>query len=148
MMFTWSLTAAIIDTITELEQGVTAAVHASPHTQGLLTRVFGWLLPGLPALTARNQAAHCYQTLCHDLPSVFKQGALGAPVDLGSRFCCCCGANGPVSFCGGVTPAQTFGLPACSPEQCASVTLCLFTCPFCRHTPYSLLAFVPGASSC
>lgn len=80
IMFTWSLTNAIVDSLNDLEQAVTAAVCAKPSKQGcagLLQRLFGWVLPTLPMLTGRNLAVYWYNMLCHDLPKHLKQGMTG-----------------------------------------------------------------------
>lgn len=83
IMFTWSLTNAIIDSLSDLEQAVTAAVCAGPSSRtasgcsGLLQRLCGWVMPCLPMLTGRNLVMHIYLTLCHDLPQHVKQGWSG-----------------------------------------------------------------------
>jgi len=86
MMFTWSLTTAIIDTVMDLEQAVTAAVCARPKTpsnapasgfRGLLHRMFGWMLPALPMLSGRNQVVYCYNNVCLELLQTLKQGWAG-----------------------------------------------------------------------
>lgn len=86
MMFTWSLTTAIIDTVMDLEQAVTAAVCARPKTpgnapssglSGLLHRLFGWMLPALPMLSGRNQVVYSYNVVCLELLRTLKQGWAG-----------------------------------------------------------------------
>jgi hypothetical protein len=77
IMFTWSLTNAIIDTLSDLEQSVTKAVCSSPEASGcsgLLQRMFSWLPPCLPLLSGRNQVVHWYKTVCCDLPKHLRQG--------------------------------------------------------------------------
>lgn len=86
IMFTWSLTQAIIDSMIDLEQAVAAAMCASPQAQaapkpsgfcGMLNCMFGWAVPCLPLLTGRNQAVHWYQTLACALPRWLRQGRSG-----------------------------------------------------------------------
>lgn len=81
IMFTWSLTNATIDALTDLEQAVTAAVCAQPSAPssssscvGLLHRLLGWVLPTLPMLTGRDLMVFWYNMLCRDLPRQLKQG--------------------------------------------------------------------------
>jgi hypothetical protein len=97
IMFTWSLTNAIIDSLSDLEQAVTAAVCANPSAQhgsccaGLLHRLFGWVLPCLPMLSGRNLVVYWYQMLCCELPQCMKQGwtgELGASCRLVACFKC------------------------------------------------------------
>lgn len=81
IMFTWSLTNAIVDTLSDLEQAVTAAVCSSPKASGcsgLLQRLFSWVPPCLPALSGYAQVAHWYKTLCCYLPQQLQQGWSGA----------------------------------------------------------------------
>jgi hypothetical protein len=82
IMFTWSLTNATIDALSDLEQAVTAAVCAHPRAPssssggcaGVLHRLLGWVLPTLPMLTGRDLMVFWYNMLCRDLPRQLKQG--------------------------------------------------------------------------
>lgn len=81
LMFANALTNAIIDTLSDLEQAVTAAVCSTPPASGcggLLQRLFSWVPPGLPQLLGKDQVVHYYQTLCCSLPQQLRQGWSGA----------------------------------------------------------------------
>lgn len=45
---------------------------------GLLKRLWGWVLPCLPALSGKDQAVYIYKTWCCDLPQQLKEGRCGA----------------------------------------------------------------------
>lgn len=75
-MFAWVLTNSIITATEQLERALAAAVCNAPPP-GLLRRLFGWMLPLWPLLSARHLFVNWYKVLLVNLPAVMKQGSTG-----------------------------------------------------------------------
>jgi hypothetical protein len=77
MMFTWSLTNGIIDTLADLEAAAAAAVCNGPPPS-LLQRALGWGVPLLPLLGVLYLARNWAAVLGKALPAALRQGSVGA----------------------------------------------------------------------
>jgi hypothetical protein len=76
LMFTWSLTNGIIDTLADLEAALAAAVCNKPP-RSALQRAAGWARPLLPLLGGVHLACNWAAVLGRTLPAALRQGSEG-----------------------------------------------------------------------